>query len=194
MRSTTLIHVLWAFAFLSCAASTLLEGRDDLTLAILKPDIMGSNFWTGLSNDIRAAGFQVVHEKHFFFDEPLAETFYAEHKGKKFYQGLINFMLSAPVTALVLQQENAPSAFRELIGPTDPKTARAAHPNSLRAKYGTDVLQNAVHGSASVADALHEINLLFPDWKPPPSKSMVYVGFSSCINAFLPLVLLPGWL
>ncbi|CAI5993859.1 unnamed protein product [Closterium sp. NIES-64] len=99
MRSTTLIHVLWAFAFLSCAASTLLEGRDDLTLAILKPDIMGSNFWTGLSNDIRAAGFQVVHEKHFFFDEPLAETFYAEHKGKKFYQGLINFMLRLEATS-----------------------------------------------------------------------------------------------
>ncbi|GJP46649.1 hypothetical protein CLOM_g5914 [Closterium sp. NIES-68] len=167
-------HVLCSLAFLGLAtSSSSLEDRDDLTLAILKPDLMGNGVWSGLANDIRAAGFQVVHEKMLFFDESLAEKFYAEHKGKKFYQGLIDFMLSAPVTAMVLQHENAPSAFRELIGPTNPKTARAAHPESLRAKYGTDVLQNAVHGSASVADAHREISLFFPDWKPPPSLKML---------------------
>ena len=89
------------------------------------------------------------------------ETFYAEHKGKPFFEGLVEFMTSGPIVVQVLEKENAIQAWRDLMGKTDP--AEAAE-GTIRKKYAESKGHNSVHGSDSPASAEREINLWFtPD-------------------------------
>jgi len=79
----------------------------------------------------------------------MAQNFYAEHKGKAFYEDLVKMMTSDVIIALELVADDAVNKWRKLIGPTNSEKARAEAPNSLRALYGKDGSQNAVHGSDS---------------------------------------------
>jgi len=95
-----------------------------------------------------------------------AESFYAEHTGKPFFAGLIDFMTSGPVVALALAGVGAIKAWRDMMGPTNTARARAEAPRSLRALYGTDGTRNATHGSDSEASASREIKFFFPSLQP----------------------------
>ncbi len=90
-----------------------------------------------------------------------AEEFYAEHKGKNFYEGLVNFVTSDLVVGLELVKKNAIQNWRDCIGPTDSEKARKEAPNSIRAYFGTDGRKNAVHGSDSSQSATRELDLFF---------------------------------
>ncbi|KAK9817643.1 hypothetical protein WJX72_000069 [[Myrmecia] bisecta] len=111
---------------------------------------------------IELAGFTIVAQQKLQLTAQRAGEFYAEHKGKPFYSGLISFMTSGPIYALVLAKEDAIRSWRSLMGPTNVFVARAEQPKSLRALYGTDGTQNATHGSDSPASARREIGFFFP--------------------------------
>ena len=87
-----------------------------------------------------------------------AETFYEVHKGKPFFDGLVEFMTSGPVVVMILKHENAVEEFRKLIGATDPSKAESG---TIRKTFGVSVQMNAVHGSDSRENAEKEANFFF---------------------------------
>jgi nucleoside-diphosphate kinase len=114
---------------------------------MIKPDA-----FSNLGHIVQAIeedGFLIASLKMTQFTRNQAETFYAEHRGKPFFEGLIQFMTSGPVIGLELVQENAIRRWRALLGPTNTQTAKEQAPNSLRARFGTNGTKNACHGSDS---------------------------------------------
>jgi len=88
------------------------------------------------------------------------KSFYAEHDGKPFFAGLVEFMTSGPMCALVLEGDGAIEKNREIMGATDPSKADAG---TLRALYANSMTENAVHGSDSTKSALREVSFFFPE-------------------------------
>ena len=93
-------------------------------------------------------------------DQDMAEGFYAEHKGKPFFDKLINFMTSGPVVVQVLSGENAIKANRELMGNTNPEEAASG---TIRSDFAESIDANAVHGSDSPESAEREISYFFTE-------------------------------
>ncbi|KAI8823655.1 nucleoside diphosphate kinase, partial [Fimicolochytrium jonesii] len=138
------------------------ERHLERTLALIKPDAYGLHRDAILSR-VQDDGFVIIKQEEVTFTREKAAEFYKEHLGKPFYDRLVEWMSSAPIYALVLEKEGAIKAWRELAGPTNAETARNTAPNSIRALYGTDGSQNAVHGSDSAASAIREIGIVFGD-------------------------------
>ena len=130
------------------------------TLSIVKPDAVGKNHIGEILARFEKAGLQIVAAKMLHMSKEQAEQFYAVHKERPFFNELVEFVTSAPVIVMALYKENAVTAWRELIGATDP--AKAAE-GTIRNSFGTNVGNNAVHGSDSVETALQELELFFPD-------------------------------
>lgn len=107
---------------------------------------------------IKSANYTVLAQKEIRFTKSFAEQFYIEHKAKSFFGELVQFMISGPVYALILEKENAVSEFRTFIGSTDPKKAA---PGTIRALYGTSINNNAIHASDSAESATRELKLIF---------------------------------
>lgn len=133
------------------------------TLVLLKPDAVKRGQVGEIIRRIEAKGYALVAvELRTATPEVLAEH-YAEHEGKPFYQPLVDFMLSGPVVAIVLEGERCIEGFRSLAGATDPT---AAAPGTVRGDLGRDwglkVQQNLVHGSDSLESAEREIGIWFP--------------------------------
>lgn len=130
------------------------------TFAMIKPDAVAAHNTGKIIDRIEHEGFTITGLKKVTLSAERAEQFYAEHKGKKFFPELINFMTSGPVVMMVLSKENAVNAWRELMGSTNP--AQAA-PETLRKLFGTSMGNNAVHGSDAAESAAREIELMFPE-------------------------------
>jgi len=133
------------------------------SLVLVKPD----GFKRGLSGEvlrrIEAKGYTLVALSVFVPDQDRLALHYAEHEGKPFYEPLVDFMSSGPVTAAVIEGERCIEGFRALAGATDPT---AALPGTIRGDLGRDwglkVQQNIVHGSDSPESAKREIEIWFP--------------------------------
>ncbi|KAJ3132964.1 Thioredoxin domain-containing protein 3 [Geranomyces variabilis] len=138
-------------------------GAVQQTLALIKPDAYGAGKKDDIIARIKADGFQIVQEQEQQWTAEKAGEFYKEHVGKPFYETLTGWMSSAPIYALVLSKADGIKAWRDLAGPTNSNTARETSPNSIRALFGTDGSQNAVHGSDSPASAAREIGIVFPN-------------------------------
>ena len=130
------------------------------TLSIIKPDAVSKNVLGKILDRFESSGLKIVAIKMLHLDQDMAEGFYAEHKGKPFFDKLINFMTSGPVVVQVLSGENAIKANRELMGATNPKDAAEG---TIRKKYGISIDKNSVHGSDSVENAKIEIDFFFKD-------------------------------
>lgn len=128
------------------------------TLSIIKPDAVRENHIGEIVDRFEKSGLKIVAQRMMHLSANQAEGFYAEHKGKPFFEGLIQFMTSGPVVVQVLSGENAIAANREIMGVTDP--AKAA-PGTLRALFGKAINSNAVHGSDSPTSAAREIAYFF---------------------------------
>lgn len=128
------------------------------TLSIIKPDAVGKNLIGEIVGRLEAGGLTVVAMKMLHLNEATAGGFYAEHKGKPFFEDLMAFMTSGPVVVQVLEGENAVARNRELMGATNP--AEAA-PGTIRADFARSIDANAVHGSDSTASAEREIDYFF---------------------------------
>lgn len=128
------------------------------TLAILKPDCVRKKLVGEVIARIEKAGFKVVALKKIRLTRETAGGFYAVHKGRAFYDGLVEFMSSGPCVPIALEKENAVADFRTLIGATDPKDAA---PGTIRKLYADNKGENIVHGSDSPENAKVEINFFF---------------------------------
>ncbi len=128
------------------------------TFCIIKPDATARHLEDEINGMITEKGFKIVASKRVNATREQFETFYAEHKGKPFFEGLVEFMTSGPIVVQVLEGENAIQAWRDLMGKTDP--AEAAE-GTIRKKYAESKGHNSVHGSDSPASAEREINLWF---------------------------------
>jgi nucleoside-diphosphate kinase len=133
------------------------------SLVLLKPDAVKRGQVGEVVRRIEAKGYALVAlELRDATPEVLAEH-YAEHEGKPFYQPLVDFMLSGPVVAIVVEGERCIEGFRSLAGATDPTVAA---PGTIRGDLGRDwglkVQQNLVHGSDSPESAEREIGIWFP--------------------------------
>ncbi|RTL06677.1 nucleoside-diphosphate kinase [Candidatus Dependentiae bacterium] len=132
----------------------------EYTFAMIKPDAVGGKKSGNIVAMIENSGFEILRMHKIHLTEEAAEEFYAEHKDKPFFREMVNFICSGPVIILALAKENAVQAWRDLIGATDPKKAAAG---TVRALFGTNVGENAVHGSDSVASAERELSMFFID-------------------------------
>ncbi len=131
------------------------------TLSIIKPDAVRKNLIGAIESRFEQAGLKIVALKMIQLSREQAEGFYAEHQGKPFFEGLVDFMTSGPVCVQVLAGENAIARNRELLGATNPADAE---PGTIRADYAESVSTNAAHGSDSPESAAREIAYFFkPD-------------------------------
>lgn len=130
----------------------------DITFTIIKPDAVAKGFIGKIITMIINAGFTVAAMKLTRLTPVQAEQFYNMHKEKPFFGGLIQFMSSGPIVALILQKDNAVSDYRELIGNTDPAKAQSG---TIRQLFAESVQRNAVHGSDSDQSAQIEADFFF---------------------------------
>ncbi len=128
------------------------------TLSIIKPDAMEKGRAGAILGRFQEEGFVVRGMKMLRLSRAQAEGFYAEHKGRGFFDELCTFMSRGPITVLCLEREDAIAKYREVIGATDP--AKAAE-GTVRKLHGTNVGENAVHGSDSETSAAREIGYFF---------------------------------
>ena len=112
----------------------------------------------GILQMINEGGFRIVAMKMIHLTEKNAGAFYAVHKERPFYGELVSFMSSGPITAAILEKENAVEDFRKLIGATNPAQAEEG---TIRKKYAASIGENAVHGSDSDENAQIEGDFFF---------------------------------
>ncbi|XP_072300497.1 thioredoxin domain-containing protein 6 [Eucyclogobius newberryi] len=132
------------------------------TLAMIKPDAVEEHK-DEILEKIHSKGFAIKNTQETFLSKEVAEEFYKEHKEMPFFSQLVHFICSGPCLLLVLSKENAVEEWRAVMGPTDPDKAKEISPDSLRARFASDILHNAVHGSSSAEQADREIQLMFGD-------------------------------
>ena len=132
------------------------------TLVLVKPDGVARNLTGEILRRIEAKGYQLVDVKLVQADLDLLEKHYAEHRGKPFYEPLVEFMQSGPIVAFRIAGNRAIEGFRSLAGTTDPTTAAAGTiRGDLGRDWGLSVQQNLVHGSDSPESAARELALWF---------------------------------
>ena len=129
------------------------------TLSIIKPDAVARNVIGEIYARFEKAGLKIVAARMARLSRGDAEGFYAVHKGRPFFNDLVDFMISGPVMIQVLEGDNAIMKNRELMGATDPKKAAAG---TIRADFAQSIDANAVHGSDAPETASVEIAYFFP--------------------------------
>lgn len=130
------------------------------TFLLLKPDALQKKVVGEIISIVERAGFNILNIRMKRWTREEAEKFYAVHRGKEFFEGLVEFMISGPVIGLLLEKENAIEDLRKLVGATDPSKAE---PGTIRHKYGTNVRVNAVHASDSQESFEYEVKCFFGD-------------------------------
>ena len=129
------------------------------TLSIIKPDAVGKNIIGQIYSRFESAGLRIAAARMIQLSDSSAGGFYAEHKGRPFYDDLVKFMTSGPVMVHVLEGEDAIAKNRELMGATNPQEAAAG---TIRADFAETIDANAVHGSDSPESAAREVAYFFP--------------------------------
>ena len=132
----------------------------ELTFSIIKPNAIKKNAIGAIIHKFEQNGLKVAAAKLVILDRKQCETFYAEHKERPFFGELVDFMTSGPVMLMALWGENAVLRNREIMGATDPKKAA---PGTIRAEFGDNMGENAVHGSDSPESAKRELSLFFQE-------------------------------
>ena len=130
------------------------------TLSIIKPDATKRNL-TGLINTkFENAGLKIIAQKRLQLTRSMAEKFYEIHKDRPFFNDLVDFMISGPVVAQVLEAENAVKLNRDVMGATNPQDAEEG---TIRKEFAESIEANSVHGSDSLENAKKEISFFFAD-------------------------------
>jgi nucleoside-diphosphate kinase len=138
------------------------------TFLAIKPDGVQRKLVGEIIRRFEAKGFTLVGLKLMSVSRELAETHYGVHKEKPFFPGLVNFITSGPVVAMVWEGKGVIASARKIIGATNPLNAE---PGTLRGDFGVDVGRNIIHGSDAPETAEQEIKLWFKDnelvtWEP----------------------------
>lgn len=130
----------------------------NFTFSIIKPNAVRTGKTGPILAMINEAGFEIAALKMVRMTPEQAQSFYAVHRERPFFDGLVEFMTSGPVFVMVLRHENAVEEFRKLIGATDPAKAE---PGTIRKLFAVSVQMNAVHGSDSDENAEKEAGFFF---------------------------------
>ncbi|MGQ9679138.1 MAG: nucleoside-diphosphate kinase, partial [bacterium] len=130
------------------------------TLLLVKPDAIKSRHIGEIVSRIENADFLITGMVMRRLRTAEAEEFYAIHRGKEFFPGLVQFITSGPVVAVLIEGENCRQRLREFVGATDPGKAK---PGTIRADFGTSVQMNAVHASNPEEDVDREIKFFYPE-------------------------------
>ena len=128
------------------------------TFAIIKPDAVASGHAGAILAKIEETGFKIRGMKMIRLTKSQAEGFYAVHKEKGFFKGLVTFMTEGPVVVLALERENAIAKWREVMGATNPANAAEG---TIRKQFAENIERNAVHGSDAPETAAVEIPFFF---------------------------------
>ncbi|WNE40476.1 MAG: Nucleoside diphosphate kinase [Mycoplasmataceae bacterium] len=131
---------------------------NEKTLSIIKPDIIKKNLNGEIINFLEKKGFKIMGMKMIKMTPELAKEFYQEHQARSFFPEMIKFISNSPVIIMCLERENAVKFNREIMGATNPQEAQEG---TIRKIFGTNIDNNAVHGSDSPQSAEREINLFF---------------------------------
>jgi nucleoside-diphosphate kinase len=130
----------------------------ETTFLMVKPDGVQRQLVGEIISRFERKGFQMIGGKMMVISTELAEKHYGEHKGKPFFNDLVNFITSGPVFAMIWKGEDVVATARQMMGATDPKNAA---PGTIRGDYGAIIRKNIIHGSDSLKSAEREINLFF---------------------------------
>jgi nucleoside-diphosphate kinase len=130
----------------------------NLTFTMIKPEAVANGHTGKIIAKIIENGYNIKALKMHQFSVYQASKFYEVHKGKPFYDGLVEYMSSGPLVAIALEKENAVVDFRKLIGSTNPEEAAVG---TIRKEFAESKTKNAVHGSDSDENALIEIGFHF---------------------------------
>ena len=130
------------------------------TYAMVKPDGVKRGLVGEVVSRIEKKGYKIVSMKLMQIPKETAEEHYGEHKGKPFFDGLVSFITSGPVVAMVVEGEGAILGWRTMMGATNPADAT---PGSIRGDYASTIDENVVHGSDAPETAEREIGIFFGD-------------------------------
>ena len=130
------------------------------TFVAIKPDGVERGLVGEVVSRFEKRGLKIVGMKMLHVPREMAETHYGEHKGKGFYEGLVGFITSGPIVAMVLEGKDAVALARGVIGATNPG---AAAPGTIRGDLAVDIGRNVVHGSDSPESAKREIGIFFKE-------------------------------
>ena len=130
----------------------------EYTFSIIKPDATRRNLTGKINSYLENAGLKIVAQKMVRLTKDQAQEFYAEHKERSFFNGLISYMTSEPVILQVLKGENAVKNNREIMGATNPSEAAQG---TIRKDFAENIEANSIHGSDSLESAKREINFFF---------------------------------
>ncbi len=128
------------------------------SLVLIKPDAIQRGLAGKIISRLEEKGLKIVAMKMSQMDKNLAQRHYAVHKGKAFFDDLVNFITSSPIIAIVFQGINTVEIIRQVMGETDPAKA---HSGTIRGDFGIDIGHNLLHGSDSLENASKEIELFF---------------------------------
>ena len=142
------------------------------TFLAIKPDAVQRGLIGKIISRLENKGFKLVAMKFLQVSNELAEKHYGEHKAKPFFKGLVSFITSGPIVAMVWEGKDAINALRKIMGKTNPLEADLG---TVRGDFAIDMGRNVVHGSDSLESAKREISLFFKEdeiieWKPEIQK------------------------
>ncbi len=130
------------------------------TLILAKSDAVARGLVGEVVSRFEQRGYTIAAMKLLVVDEARAKQHYAEHEGKPFFNGLVEYITSAPIVAMVIEGSDAIEGCRSTIGATNPIKAA---PGSIRGDYGQTIGRNLVHGSDSAESAAREIAIWFDE-------------------------------
>jgi len=128
------------------------------TFSIIKPDAVAAGNAGAILALLQKSGFQIIGMRQTRLSEAQAKAFYAVHKERPFYSGLVKFMTEGPIVVLALQRENAVKELRDVMGATNPANAAEG---TVRKLFATDIERNAIHGSDARETAAVELGFFF---------------------------------
>ncbi len=130
------------------------------TFTIIKPDSVRKGNFGRIMTRIEAEGFKILGLKKVSLSRKQAESFYAIHRQRPFFKGLVDYMTSGPVYVAALERAGAVAHLRKVMGATDPAKAEKG---TIRKDFGESIEQNAIHGSDSDENAKIEIGFFFAE-------------------------------
>ena len=132
----------------------------DRTLILVKPDAFERGLTGEIISRFERKGLRIAALKQMELPRETAEQHYSEHRGRDFFEPLVDFITSGPLVALILEGDRAVEAARQVIGATDPVEAA---PGSIRGEFALSTRMNLVHGSDSPESAAREERIFFPE-------------------------------
>ena len=128
------------------------------TFSIIKPDAVAAGHAGEILTMIEKAGFRVLGMRMLRLRKEQAREFYAVHRAKAFFDGLVSFMTEGPVIVLALEREDAIAKLREVMGATNPANAADG---TVRKRFAANIERNAIHGSDALETAQTELRFFF---------------------------------